>query len=354
MQLFEGKPVRVAGIDVGTYSTKVVQLRYEKEWAVLETYGELLNEGYLTEAETTGVGFLRFSDENIATLIADVLKESRVTAKEVVFSMPAASSFVTTIPFPRAAKGEIAEAISYEARKYIPIPASEVVLDWEIIESDESDEKTIRVLIAAVPKDVVEKFQRLAGLLQLKLRALEIETFSSVRALIRQEMAPTAIINLGHQFTTIAITDWGRLRVSNSLAYGAGQLTQALERGLNVSAARAETIKREVGLSEKIEEQEIVSIIVPFLETMFSEIERIIELYNRRASRHVKKVDLTGGGSNLKGIVDFVASRLGVEVTRGNPFGRVTTPLFIQPILREIGPSFSVAVGAALHEITAR
>ena len=34
---------KVVGIDVGMFSTKVVQLRYDAERAVLESYGELLN-----------------------------------------------------------------------------------------------------------------------------------------------------------------------------------------------------------------------------------------------------------------------------------------------------------------------
>jgi Tfp pilus assembly PilM family ATPase len=132
------------------------------------------------------------------------------------------------------------------------------------------------------------------------------------------------------------------------------EITRALERGLNIDKDRAEIIKKDIGLSPRPEEKEIASIISPFVEVLFAEVERMIALYNRRAPRQVQKIILSGGGSGLKGLVDYASIRLGVEVTRGNPFSRVITPAFMQPLLRELGPNFPIAVGLALHEITNR
>ncbi len=353
LQLFSGKPSRIIGIDVGTYSTKVVQLRYETGRAILETYGELLNGGYFKTAGTSGSGFLRYNDEEIANVLKDVATESKITARDAIFAVPAAASFITTIALPRVDASELAEAIPFEARKYIPIPLAEVVLDWDIVQ-DEENEKLIKVLLVAVPRETIEKYRRIADLAKLRVRSLEIESFSAVRSLVRPDPTPTAIVNLGNQTTTLTVADRGMLVGSYSVGGGAEQLTLMLERGLAVTHERAETIKRDVGLSEKIEEQEIVSIMTPFLETTFNELERLIAVYNRKAPRHIQKVILAGGGANLKGIVDFAASHFGVEVTRATPFGKVVTPAFIQPILREIGPSFATAIGCGLHEIAPR
>lgn len=347
-----GKPASAIGIDIGTHSAKVVQLRYEKERAILETYGELLIEGYLRGA-TGGGGLLRYLDSDIVSLLKDILKESNVTSKEAVLSIPAGSSFVAPISFPRISKKEIDQAIPYEARKYVPIPASEVVLDWDIFEQEDGRD-TVDVLLVAVPREVVEKFKRVAELAGISPRALEVETFSLVRSLIGGDPTPTAIINIGHVTTTLSLVDRGRVRISHNFGRGSQELTRALERGLGVTKERAEEIKRTAGLSERIEEKEITSIISPLIETMFAEIDRVMALYNRRAPRKIQKINLTGGGSNLKGLVDYVSGKFGIEVARGNPFARIVTPAFMQPILREIGPSFSVAAGLALREITTR
>ncbi len=350
--LFAARPSHVVGIDIGTFSTKVIQLRYEKERGILETYGELLNETYF-KSENPETGFQHRSDQEIALLLKDLIREANVTSQDVVFSVPATASFVTTVPFPPVAEKELKDAIPYEARRFVPIPVAEVTLDWEVLGLNETRDK-LEVLLIAVPKEIIEKFKRVAALSGLNLQALEVETFSMARSLGSADLGPTGYINFGHRTTTLAITDRGRLRVSHNFGRGSQELTKTLERGLNISHERAETLKREVGLSEKMEEKEITSVILPFVEALLAEVERFISIYNRKAPRSVQKINLTGGGSNLKGLVEHTVAKFGVEVDRGNPFARTVAPAFMQPMLRELGPSFSVAVGLALHQLTAR
>lgn len=355
LEFLHGKPDRIVGIDIGSFSTKVVQLRYSEERAILETYGELLNQGYLKTAAATsaGGGFLRYLDSDIAALLKDVLRESNVSAREAVISIPAGMSFVTLIPFPRVSRREVEQAIPYEARKYVPIPLSEVVIDWEIVETGE-ERDTVEAILVAVPKEVIEKFRRVTEESGLKPQALEVETSSILRSLVGNDPTPAIILNIGHLFTAVAITDRGRLRASHTFGRGGLELTRALERGLGVSRERAEELKRDTGLSEKIEEKDIASILQPLVEATLGEAERLIHLYNRKAARKIQKVILAGGGSNLKGLVEQAAIKFGLEVTVGNPFRRVATPAFMQPILRNIGPGFAVATGLALREITVK
>ena len=342
---------KVVGIDVGMFSTKVVQLRYEAERAILESYGELLNERYFKSATEAVGGFLRYSDSDLTSLLKDVLVESNITAHDAIFSIPAAASFVVKITLPKITPKEVESAIPFEARKYIPIPITEVILDWDIIPNKEQQLET-EVLLIALPREVVDKFRRVGAAAGLNVKALEVETFSLVRSLAGHDATAQAIINFGYRTTTLAIVDQGKLRVSHNLDRGSLELTKALERGLNVNLERAEQLKRDIGLGERIEEKEISSIILPLLTTLLGEIERIIDIYNRKAPRKIQKIVLTGGGSQLKGLVEFAATTFGVEVGRGNPFSRVVSPPFMQPILREIGPYFSVAAGLALHEIS--
>ena len=353
LDFLSGRPSRVAGIDIGVSSAKVVQLRYEKEKAVLETYGELLVGGYFRGEGNKGGGFMRYSDNEAAELLRDLFKESNISAKDAVFSIPSTVGFTTVISFPLLPREEIEQAIPFEARKYVPIPIAETVIDWDIIEISE-EKKSTEVLLIAVSKEVTEKIKRMSALAGINVRAMEIETFCMIRSLLGQDPLPTAVINLGHQSTNLMVVDRGRLRLSHSFDHGSNSLTRALEQGLGVSSERAEAIKREVGLSEKVEEREITSVILPLLDVMFTEFERIIIFYNRKAERKIQRVVITGGGSNLKGVVDLASTKFGIEVSRGNPFARVVTPSFLQPTLREIGSSFAVAVGAALREITIR
>lgn len=348
------KPSQVIGLSIGGYSSKVVQLRRESERAILETYGEIKNEGYLTHPEQShGGGALPYADADVAMLIKDLIREANVTTNQAVCTIPATAAFITVISFPRSLEHEIAQAVPYEARKYVPIPIAEVLLEWMILEEAEMRD-TIDVLLVAVPREIVEKFKRVAQAAGLMLRGLEVEPFSTVRALAGHDQSPMAIANVGHRAATLIFVDKGFIRMTHTIGRGSQELTLALERGLGVGKERAEQAKRDIGLSERIEEREITSVLEPLVEMLFAEIARTTALYNRRAPRKIQRLTLTGGGAHLKGIVEYAATKLGMEVTRGNPFARLVTPPFLQPLLRDIGPDFSTAVGAALKEFTPR
>lgn len=318
----------------------------------METYGELRHDGYFKE-NSPFVNFAHRQDAEVAALLKDIIRESNVLTKDAVFSIPAGTSFVTMIPFPAIPESEIKSAIPFEARRYVPIPISEVTLDWEILGQNEARDRT-DVLLMAVPNQILEKLKRISGLVGVRLRGAEVETFSMIRALISNDLTCTLFINLGHQTTSFAITDRGRMRLSYNLGKGSNELTRMLEQGLGVNRERASLLKHQVGISEKIEEKEITSIIVPYIENLFAEIDRVVSIYNRKAPRTVQKINITGGSSNLHGLIEYIASKFGIEVTRGNPFAKVVTPTFMQALLREVGPSFSVAVGLAMREIIRR
>ena len=348
------KPSQMMGLHIGTYSSKVVQLRYEGERAILETYGEIKNEGYLKHPETSrSGGGIPYLDTDISELIKDLIRESNVTATAAICTIPATAAFITTISFPRSLSQEIAQAVPYEARKYVPIPIAEVVLEWMILESSEPSD-TIDVLLVAVPREIVEKFRRVAQGAGITLRALEVEPFSLVRSLVGHDATPQVLVNIGHVATTLTFVDKGFIRLVHTIGRGSRELTLALERGLAIGKDRAEQAKRDIGLSERIEEREISSVLVPLIETLFAEIARTMAIYNRRVPRKIQRVNITGGGAHLKGIIEYGASKLGVEVARGNPFARLVTPPFLQPLLNDLGPNFSTAVGAALREFTPR
>ncbi|TSC68552.1 MAG: type IV pilus assembly protein PilM [Parcubacteria group bacterium Gr01-1014_66] len=344
-------PRDAVGIDIGSFSTKVVQLHYASERAFLVTYGEAIHAQHITPKEARGNGMLRYLDDDLAQLIARLLQEARVTTKNAVFSIPSQNSFLTSISFPKLDPKELERAIEFEASKYIPIPLAEVVIDWETLPVQTENQQTT-VLLAAIPRDVIEKIIRITTLTNLTLDAIELEASAMASALIARSPLPTAILNIGHQASVLTVVDKGIVRMAYTLNEGSGKLTKALEAGLGVNEERAEAVKRDIGLSERPEEQEIASIMIPFVETLLYEVERILQIYHRTAPRRIQKINLTGGGTHLRGLIEITASRLGMEVTRGNAFARIVAPALMQTLLREISPSFSTAIGLTLSALT--
>ena len=95
--LFKKKEQSVLGVDIGSSSVKVVQLRKERDQAILETYGELALGPY-AGAEVGQATNL--SAEQIAETLKDLLREAKVTTKKCGVSIPYARSLLSFVSLP--------------------------------------------------------------------------------------------------------------------------------------------------------------------------------------------------------------------------------------------------------------
>src|SRR5258708_42898 len=115
------------GIDIGSSAIKVVELKKRKGKAFLETYGAIALGSY-ADLEIGRVTSLPV--EKIIEAVKEVLKQSGVITKSSALAIPAQSSLIFTIELPsQISEGEIAPVVATEARKYIPVPITEVSLD---------------------------------------------------------------------------------------------------------------------------------------------------------------------------------------------------------------------------------
>lgn len=337
------------GIDIGTTSIKMVQLGKEGDRIKLETYGFIENysrsDGYIDAIQSSS---LKMLDSQVAGMIKTIIKEAKATANEATISIPIFSSFTTVMELPSMSKKEIASSIPYQARQYIPVPIGDVVLDWEIIKEPSNKEGKIEVLLIAVPKEIISKYSRIAKLANLNLQALEIETFGLARSLLGNDKSPVVLVDLGARSTGISIVDGGTVRIVYNLDTAGEELTQAVKRSLNLDVSRAEILKRDVGLLKEADGRDVSRILSNIADIIISEIERLGSLYEKK-SRKAEKIILSGGGANLLGVVDYMTEKLGMEVIIAEPFSRIAYPLILKPVLKEIGPIFSIAVGLAMR-----
>lgn len=353
------KESRMLGIDLGSANLKIAQLRKEKERAVLETYGEIATGPY---AQMPVGRSVRLLDAKVMEMLEDLKRESNAKASRAVVTIPLRSSFVKVISLPLMSEEELKESVPFEARKYIPVPANEVMIDWWLLpegvstasHSEEGfvkERKFQEVLLVAIHKDAIEKYEHIFKSSKLEVNIFEIEIFSQVRSVLSREVQPVLLVDFGAESTRFVIVDYGIVRLAHTLDRGSVELTNTISRSLGLEFERAERLKQDTGLSSRPEHKEILGVIEPILDYILSEGVRVVSEYHRRSSRPVKKVWLTGGGSLLKGLADFSINKFGMEVALSDPFRRVEYPAFLEETLKEVGPTFATAIGAALRAL---
>ncbi len=355
----------VLGIDIGSSSVKVVQLKKKAGKAVLETYGELSLGSY------AGVEIGRATSlptDKIIQALRDVLKESNTTTIHSGLSIPASSSLLSFIKMPDLSEKELATMIPIEARKYIPVPISEVMLDWSIVPKDENyvsefeaplvkdstqntPAKNVEVLLAVIHNEVLSKYGQIVSGAGLENGFFEIEIFSTMRAVVEQSLEAQIIFDFGAGSTKLYIIDRGMLRTSHTISRGSQEITLALSRALGISVGDAEHLKRTVGISDDLEQKNVKEIITLNLDYIFAETVRVMTAYEKKTGKNISRVVLAGGGSLLKGFLNVARTRLETEVVLADPFSKTEAPAFLDPVLKEAGPEFAVAIGLALRQL---
>jgi len=361
---FGKKEGSFVGIDMGSSSLKVVQLKRQKGVAILETYGEL-SLGPYANIEVGRATDL--SSAQLSEALVNLMKESNVTTKECGVSIPLKSSLVFNMELPTMDPKQLQQMIPIEARKYIPVPISEVELDWKVIPKDETavtsfmgednlsttkrdETPKTEVLVAAIHRDTVIRQKEIIAGAGLNLSFLEVEIFSTIRTATTQNILNFAVLDMGSGATKLYIIEKGMIKDSHMIGRGSQDITLNIARATGISVNDAEQQKIKVGVVGTTDsEKEVSGVVYSSMEYIFNEASKAILAYQKKYNKNIDKLVITGGGSIINGMLDFAKSHTEMEVEISNPFSKVEAPAFLDPLLKQVGPGFAVALGLALR-----
>jgi len=353
----------VLGVDIGSSAIKVVQLKKKGGRAVLETYGAISLGPY----GNTNIGSVtNLQVDDIVKALLDVMKESNVTVHSGVMAIPSSSSLIFTISLPdKISEDKFSGVIPIEARKYIPVPISEVTLDWFVLpkESESSESNTVsqktpqtlpdlktEVLVVAIHNDILARYQEILKKTELHSESFEMEIFSNIRSSFYHELTPVVLIDFGASKTKLSIIEEGIVHVFHVINRGGCDITKNIVSSLGVSFDEAEKLKRTHGLDSN-SNPEVAEIVKLSVEYILADANSVVFAYQKKYNKTISKVILTGGGSLTKGLLEKASAGFRTEVVYSNPFSKTEAPAFLGPVLEVSGPEFSVAVGLALRQL---
>lgn len=344
MFLFKKKSESRLGVDIGNSAVKVVEMEREEGRFKLKNYGIFpLNQPLAEKAERSiYLEPLAAPAENLAEAINRTIKEAKIEAKQAYFSVPVYSSFTALIKLPPMPQRELASVVAFEAKKYVPVPIAETVVDWSAVNLSEK-ETEIQILLVAVLKETIEDYNKIVRLTGLKLAGIETETFALTRVLAGNDKSSIILVDTGARSSNISIVDKGFIREVHNLELGGIKITRAVSRSLGISQDEAERLKLK---TEELKAKEAINSV---LDAIILEVKKAIDDYQKKSGRRIEKCVLTGGGLNIPGGADYFKSKLNIETTWGNPFARVAFLPILEPIVKELGPSLAVATGLAMR-----
>jgi len=345
----------IVGVDIGTFSIKVVEVSLNKKKYNLENYGEIL------AASIGGHSFRAFDKSSLLLSISQIsqaikalLEEAEIKTKKAVFSLPDFSTFFTNFSLPPMSNKELTQAVEFEAKRYVPVPLKDLILDWKIVNEgrDKNGEEKLDIVLAAVPRTIVEQYKEIAKRAGLDLISLEAEMFGLVN-IYKDEKEPVAVLDIGSQSTTVNIIDNSILKFSYSFDVAGNQFTKELSQVLDVDIVKAEENKVKHGISE--EENEKVfngkstkEILSHYIDRIVNESVIVFNNFEKSNGRQISKVFLVGGSSLLPGLMTYFEEKTRKRTEIGNPFKNISYPPLLKDTLEDKGPIFSVVLGTAV------
>ena len=337
------------GIDVGASSIKIVELSGFGKRKKLENYISFTLPFGKPSLKIFHGESLALSSERASDILQAILDKAEVKEKKATLSLPDFSTFFTSFSLPPMSKEEVPQAVEFEARHHIPVPLSEVTFDWQIIEKEEIYPGVkLKILLVAVPNKVLADYQRMANLTQIELKAMGAEVFGLVRSSIPKDLfaKPVCLVDIGWYSTTVSIVEKGMLRTSHSFDISSENLTKALKDELNIDWEKAEKLKTEYGLDPR--RKDIIKALLPQIDSLAFEIGKACQGFYQKENREVNNIIISGGTATLFGLKEYLEGRIKKQIKLAEPFSNISFPSSLQTRLKELGPSFAVAVGIAL------
>ncbi len=361
----KGGEANFLGVDIGGSSIKMVELANNNGRAQLVTYG------FLERSLAGSNAKLIDQPDKTAELLRRVAEKSRVVTKRAITALPAPAVFNAIISLPEILRKDLAStkkvtaAVEWEAKKVLPLPLEEMILDWKVLGSESvlgsgksGDEKikNLQVLLTGAAKEVVQKYIEIFKKAGLNLISLETESFALARSMVGKDKSTVLLVDIGAVNTDISVIENAMPLLNRSVSVGGLEITNGIAKILNISAEQAEQFKRDLeNNTQNLGQGDVLPDVVKRpMQAILNEVQYTMNFYLEQPDNKNKKFEriiLSGGTANLFNLPKYFTDALNIRTFIGNPWARVIYPEELQPVLESVGSRLATAIGLAMRDI---
>lgn len=363
----KGKAQPYLSVDIGSNSIKIMKMmegngmpKLEKLGIALTPYGAV-KDGFVNDAK------------GVAEVLKKLLQANGIKDKLCVSALSGQQVMIRLIKLPPMEEEEAKKAVFYQSERYIPFPVDQVVMDVKIMgEVQDGDKKTLLVLLVASQREAVSALVETIALSGLKMYAIDVEPFVSLRASYECAFAQhedmlhknILFVELGASSSDIAVVSGGILRFSRVIPIAGTNITRAIATTMNINYEEAERTKKEQGAALVDDDlqhsmsltvtRQVSNVMAPLLGSLMNEVQRSLAYYESRYRRaRIDEVVLSGGGSKMRNIGKFFGRELGLDVKFADPLLPIESesPDFTREYLMEVSPLCSVSAGLAMRDL---
>ncbi|MDR9391463.1 MAG: type IV pilus assembly protein PilM [Trueperaceae bacterium] len=378
--------VRAVGLEIGTANLKVVELEPGTPPRLAKLAMRPMPPGLVDDDHVT-------DPEGLAREVGTLFDDAGIDAKHVVTAVGNRQAITRNIEIPRMSRAEVAEAIRWEAERYVPFPIDEVALDYDLLDDpdDVAEGDDLQVVIAAARLDLLREHVHALELAGLEPVVMDVKPFALLRslkgALLGEHLTKRTLTQSGYtegneigvvleiaaSATTITLVRGDRVLMNRNIGVSGDDFTTALQRRFGLEFDDAERLKLERGRvvvdadaeasllsvaasdDDRYPPKHVYEALRPVLTDLTTEIRRSLEFFRvQSGDATIARMFLSGGGAKLAGLPDAVSDALGIRVRIGHPWLSVVVDerRFDATYLETTAPEFGVPLGLALRGVS--
>ena len=344
---------KVIGLDIGSSSVKVTQLKPTKKGYELVHFGIAA-----LPAESIIDGAIMNSG-GVADTIRELLRSQKIKTKDAVLGVSGHSVIIKKINMPQMSEQELEESIQWEAEQYIPFDIADVNIDTQILNKESQIQGQMDVLLVAAKKEMINDYVAVVQEAGQNVAVVDVDCFAAQNQFEINYEVPAqdtvVLVNIGASVININIISDGITAFTRDISMGGNQFTEEIQKQLNVSYEEAEALKVGGGYGsdeDAVVPQEVERVIQSVSQTVAGEVQRSLDFYAATtADASISKVFMSGGTAKIPALYKTIEDKLGVPVEIINPFRniQVDPKRFDPDYLQEVAPIAAVSVGLALR-----
>jgi type IV pilus assembly protein PilM len=359
------RPKEVLGIDIGSYSVKIVQLKQVGEKWTLVKYASALATNP-DSAETTLIEKKQIAVDAIKKIIA----EQKILTKDSVTSVAGSSVIVRYVKFPKLNSEQLSKTIQFEAEPFIPFPIQDVNISFQILgDVTEDGAQKMETILVAAKKDIIQNKIDILLEAGLKPVVVDVDSFAienalSINATPEELKQVYLVINCGTTTTNISIIEDGTSRVVRDVLTASSSFTKAIQRNLQTDWKQSEDKKMKFGILVTPEQKEealakgndealqISTILMSPAKELVAECQRSIDFFQTQSAteKPINKIYLCGAGGLLNGLDKYIEAQVHIPVEILNPFAKIADEILLTSVDVKSLTQYTVAVGLATRK----
>ncbi|MEO8265855.1 MAG: type IV pilus assembly protein PilM [Ilumatobacteraceae bacterium] len=338
------------GLDIGTNAVRAVEIELGDP-PLIRRMGQVgLPVGAVVDGEVADVSAVSIALRQLWT-------QAGFKSRTVRVGMSSARVIVRTIEMPRLSRDDLISTIRLQLDDYVPLPADETVFDVRTLDGPQPTDQTLHLLLAATHQDAVQPLLMALQEADLKVAAVDVIPAALALALTHvepeQDESVDIVLSIGAGTVVVIAAREGEPLFSRTLTNTSGRrTTERIASRLGIAELEAERYKR-LGPTEDPSSAVATKASQESLDEIISEVQASLAFYGEQpGSRHVRRLLVTGGGSQLPGLTVALSDALGIGVECADPFARVRLgdTGFESADLPFLAPYMAAAIGVALGQ----